>query len=264
MKRSPIGAVFALGGAAAIGLASWYLLVAPAGAQQQPAQQQPAQQQQAAPPAQQGASNQSLGLRQGQDPFAAQAQQQSAPAQQPLQNPFAVPARNSFAPTQSQQAAQPPAMQQQAAPQQAVQNPFAVQPANRPAASPGQQSNPGCEKLVTLLTSRREMMGKINETAKEKKKLDAQMACGLFTKLSANGNETVKWMNTNKDWCGVPDQLIANLKTDNEKVSNFRGQACKAAAQIEEMKKNGGQPGQGGLLGGNGLSGEMKIPSGAL
>jgi hypothetical protein len=253
MKRSVGRAVYMCGRVAVIGLAvgaAGLALVVPAGAQQQPAQQQPAQQQPAQqqqggfPAAQpQGFSNaQPLGLRQGQDPFApTQPQQQAAPQQQPARNPFAA---------------------QQAAPQQAVQNPFAVQPQNQ--AAP-QQGGAGCDKLVTLLTTRREMMSKINEAAKAKQKMDAPTACSAFTKLTANGNEAIKWMSANKDWCRIPDQFIASVKNDNEKVSTIRGQACKVAAQIEQMKKNGGgQPGGGGLMGGNGLSGEMKIPSGAL
>jgi hypothetical protein len=239
MKRSVAQAVWVFG-VAVIGVAAamgGLGLLAPASAQQQGAQQQ-----QAAPPAQQ--QGQPLGLRPGQDPF-------SVPAKN------ALPQQQSAAPFGAQPQQQ--ALPQQDAPQQAVQNPFAVPAQN---AAPQQGANAGCDKLVTLLTTRREMMTKINESAKKKQKLDAPTACVLFTKLTANGNEAIKWMSANKEWCRIPDQFITSVKNDNEKVTAIRGQACKVAEQIEQAKKNGGQP--GGLLGGSGLSGEMKVPSGAL
>ena len=244
MKRSVAQAVWVFGKVAVIGVAAamgGLGLLAPAGAQQQGAQQQ-----QAAPPAQQ--QGQPLGLRPGQDPFSVPAKN-ALPQQQSVQVPFGAQPQQSL----PQQA--PP----QDAPQQAVQNPFAVPAQN---AAPQEGANAGCDKLVTLLTARRDMMTKINESAKKKQKLDAPTACVLFTKLTANGNEAIKWMSANKEWCRIPDQFITNVKNDNEKVTAIRGQACKVAEQIEQAKKNGGQP--GGLIGGSGLSGEMKVPSGAL
>ena len=125
---------------------------------------------------------------------------------------------------------------QQQGPQQAMQNPFAVPAQN----APQQGASAGCDKLVTLLTARRDMMTKINEAAKNKQKLDAPTACVLFTELTTNGNEAIKWMAANKEWCSIPDQFITNIKNDNEKMANVRGRACKVA---EQMKKNGSQPG---------------------
>jgi hypothetical protein len=254
MKRSVAQAVWVFGKVAVIGLAAatgGLGLLASASAQQQGAQQQ-----QAAPPAQQ--QEQPLGLRPGQDPFSVPAKN-ALPRQQSAA-PFGAQPQQQVLPQQAfpQQAAPQQAAPQQAAPQQAVQNPFAVPAQN---AAPQQGANAGCDKLVTLLTARRDMMTKINESAKKKQKLDAPTACVIFTKLTANGNEAIKWMSANKEWCSIPEQFITNVKNDNEKVTAIRGQACKVAEQIEQMKKNGGQ---GGLLGGSGLSGEMKVPSGAL
>jgi hypothetical protein len=260
MKRSVARALSLFGRLAVIGLAAatgGLGLPAPAGAQQQGAQQQ-----QAAPPAQQ--QEQPLGLRPGQDPFSVPAKN-ALPRQQSAA-PFGAQPQQQALPQQAfpqrtapqQQAAPQQAAPQQGAPQQAVQNPFAVPAQN---AAPQEGANAGCDKLVTLLTARRDMMTKINESAKKHQKMDAPTACGLFTKLSANGNEAIKWMSANKEWCRIPDQFITSVKNDNEKVTTIRGQACKVAEQIEHAKKNGGQ---GGLMGGSGLSGEMKIPSGAL
>jgi hypothetical protein len=259
MKRSAARAVSVFGRVAVIGLVAatgGLGLLVPADAQQG------AQQQQAAPPAQQ--QGQSIGLRPGQDPFSVPAKN-ALPQQQQQAAPFGAQPQQQALPQQAlpqqaapQQAAPQQGAPQQDAPQQAVQNPFAVPAQN---AAPQQGANAGCDKLVTLLTARRDMMTKINESAKKKQKLDAPTACVLFTKLTANGNEAIKWMSANKEWCRIPDQFITSVKNDNEKVTAIRGQACKVAEQIEQAKKNGGQ---GGLIGGSGLSGEMKVPSGAL
>src|SRR5262245_36254453 len=247
MKRSVAQAVWVFGKVAVIGVAAatgGLGLLAPAGAQQQGAQ--PSAEQQGQP----------IGLRPGQDPFSVPAKN-ALPRQQSAA-PFGAQPQQQALPQQAfpQQAAPQQAAPQQGAPQQAVQNPFAVPAQN---AAPQQGANAGCDKLVTLLTARRDMMTKINESAKKKQKLDAPTAGVLFTKLTANGNEAIKWMSANKEWCSIPDQFITNVKNDNEKVTTIRGQACKVAEQIEQAKKNGG-----GMLGGSGLSGEMKVPSGAL
>ena len=99
------------------------------------------------------------------------------------------------------------------------------------------------------------------------KKLDARQACTIFGKLATNGTTLLKWAESNKEWCQIPDQFLQNIKSEHEKVVSVRGQACGAVAKIAEMEKKArqqAQEGGGGLLGGPGLNGEYKIPRGAL
>jgi hypothetical protein len=74
----------------------------------------------------------------------------------------------------------------------------------------------------------------------------------------------LKWLETNKDWCQVPDQIVETVKLDQSRAGEMRGKACKALAQQEEMKKKAAQGGGSGLMGGDGLTGSFKIPQGAM
>lgn len=98
-----------------------------------------------------------------------------------------------------------------------------------------------------------------------KKKMDAKTACAGFGRLVANGASIIKWAETNKDWCQVPDSFIEGMKADHAKAQEIRAKACNVAAKIMQMEKqaksgNGGS----GLLGGGGLTGPTTLPQGAL
>lgn len=141
------------------------------------------------------------------------------------------------------------------------------------ASSPVQAQTPppGCEKMQSLLIQRKALVDGIQKLSKGGKKMDARAACGAFGKLVSNGGETVKWMDSNKAWCQIPDTFLEGLKQDHVKATSIRAQACKVAAQMQEMEKRaraqaaqGGGGGGGGLLGGPGLTGQRHIPGGAL
>lgn len=134
-----------------------------------------------------------------------------------------------------------------------------------------QTAPPGCEKMQSLLLQRKAFVDNIQKLSKGGKKMDARAACGAFGKLVSNGGETVKWMEANKAWCQIPDNFLDGLKQDHVKATGIRGQACKVAAQMQEMEKRaraqaaqGGGGGGGGPLGGPGLTGQRSIPAGAL
>ncbi|MGI6244722.1 MAG: hypothetical protein ACOYJQ_03010 [Pseudochelatococcus sp.] len=126
-----------------------------------------------------------------------------------------------------------------------------------------------CEKISTYLEDRKKLVGRINKLGKRP---DAKSACSLFGNLVSNGNATLKWLETNKDWCQIPDQFIQGFKADNAKASQIRGQACKAATQQAAMEKRARevqrqQSQQSPMLGGNAgdpVTGQMRIPQGAL
>ena len=97
--------------------------------------------------------------------------------------------------------------------------------------------------------------------------MDPKAACAAFGKLVANGTTTLKWAEANKDWCQIPEQFIEGIKTDHEKVTKIKGQACTVAAKVIEMEKKAASGQSGGpasLLGGGGLEGTFKMPQGAL
>jgi hypothetical protein len=132
-------------------------------------------------------------------------------------------------------------------------------------AGPALAQSAACQQLGTYLTERKSLVDVVQKLGGKDKKMDPKAACTAFGKLVTNGATTLKWAETNKDWCQVPDQFIEGIRADHEKVTKIRGQACSAAAkQVELEKKARSGQGAGGLLGGGGLEGSYKIPQGAL
>ena len=121
----------------------------------------------------------------------------------------------------------------------------------------------GCGDLQTHLTQRKTIAEKLS--VKSGKKLDARVACAGFAPLVANGATLIKWAETNRDWCQVPDSFIQGVKTDHAKAVSIRGQACGMVAKQQQLEKQAREGGGGsGLLGGGGLSGQSRMPQGAL
>jgi hypothetical protein len=125
-----------------------------------------------------------------------------------------------------------------------------------------------CQEGAKLIQERQTIVQQLNKAGGKDKKLDPRMACGAFGKLLANGEQSLKWIETNKDWCQIPDQVADNLKQEHEKVKEIRGQACQAAAKIAQMEKQARQQQQKQQQSNNpfggGLTGQYKVPQGAL
>ena len=124
-----------------------------------------------------------------------------------------------------------------------------------------------CQEGGKHLQERQDLVKQLNSLGS--KKVDPSKACTMLTKLTANGSKAISWLDANKDWCQIPEQFANNFREDHKRVTDLRGKACKAAVQQTEMMRKARQAAQnggggGGLLGGPGLSGEYKIPQGAL
>jgi hypothetical protein len=133
------------------------------------------------------------------------------------------------------------------------------------ATAPAQAQSATCQQLGPQMMERKSLVEAVQKLAGKDKKMEPKAACAAFGKLAANGTTMLKWAETNKDWCHVPDHFVEGIKNDHEKVLKIRGQACGAAAKQAELEKKA-RSGQGGsgLLGGDGLEGTFKIPQGAL
>ena len=59
-----------------------------------------------------------------------------------------------------------------------------------------------------------------------KAKADRKELCTLMTSFVAAETTVVKFLQDNKVWCGVPDQVIAVSKANHEKSLKFRTMAC--------------------------------------
>jgi hypothetical protein len=131
------------------------------------------------------------------------------------------------------------------------------------AAAPAQSAS--CQDAQKFLGERQSLIQQINKLGGKDKKVDPRAACGILGKLVANGEAGVKWLDANKDWCQVPDQFAQGFKQDHDHSKEMRTKACQAAAQLTQMEKQARQQSkQGGNPFGGGLTGEYKVPQGAL
>jgi hypothetical protein len=139
-------------------------------------------------------------------------------------------------------------------------------------AAPALAQVSGCQdgqKIIAERHSLGEQLKKLSGgDAKKRKPLDPRTACGIFTKLSTNGETGMKWMAANKDWCLIPEQVVQGFSAEHKRIQEVKGQACQAAAKMAEMEKRAKQAQQQqqgqGLLGGGGLTGSYTMPKGAL
>lgn len=144
--------------------------------------------------------------------------------------------------------------------------PLALAALSAPASA---QSSP-CLDIQKHIEERKAIVARLQALGGKNKKVDPKEACAMFGKLVTNGASTLKWAETNKDWCQVPDSFVEGMKNDHNRASQLKSNACGAAAKMAEMERKARQQAQqggnksGGLLGGPGLSGEYKIPQGAL
>jgi hypothetical protein len=142
-------------------------------------------------------------------------------------------------------------------------------------AAPALAQASGCQDGQKIIAERNTLGQQISKLTKDdgkKKQIDARAACPLFTKMVVNGDAGLKWMTANKDWCQIPDQVIEQFTEAHKQIQTVKGQACLAAAKMNEMEKRAKQAaaqqqqqgGGRGLLGGGGLTGSYSMPKGAL
>ena len=102
------------------------------------------------------------------------------------------------------------------------------------------------QKLVQRRVAEMATMKKIADSAKaEHKQIDPEVFCAKSGGLVAADNAVTAYFQKNKDWCQVPDEVIANFKTAATQDAGMSGKACKVAAQLKKMKEqaaNGGGP----------------------
>ena len=55
-------------------------------------------------------------------------------------------------------------------------------------------------------------------------------ACKLFNAFSAAEEKMLKYAETNAVWCGIPLQIIQQIKQSHAKTTEFRTRICQAAA----------------------------------
>ncbi len=134
------------------------------------------------------------------------------------------------------------------------------------AATPALAQSGSCADGQKYFATRQSLLEQFNKTAVKNKQIDPRAACPILTKMVANGDAGVKWLEGNKDWCQVPPQMAENFTQAVGKFKELRGKACQMAAKMNAMEKQAKEQAQKGAGGGfsGGLTGEFKVPQGAL
>ena len=73
---------------------------------------------------------------------------------------------------------------------------------------------------------------KLNVLAKASKgKLDPVASCPVLRGLVGAEGQLIKYLDSNKNWCNVPDETLVNLRTADAKSQGFAQKACEIATQ---------------------------------
>jgi hypothetical protein len=81
--------------------------------------------------------------------------------------------------------------------------------------------------------------------ASKGKQIDPAIFCEKTNGVVATENAMIAYLEKNKDWCGFPDEMLDNLKTNHAKNVAFNARACKVAGEMKKAKEqaaNGGGP----------------------
>jgi hypothetical protein len=81
-----------------------------------------------------------------------------------------------------------------------------------------------CNDFSKLATEAQKRSALVREAMKSK--ADRKELCTLMTSFVAAETNVVKFLQDNKTWCGVPDQVITASKASHEKSLKFRTAAC--------------------------------------
>lgn len=102
----------------------------------------------------------------------------------------------------------------------------------------GGQAFADCSTDIGALSKKRQdLIDELNRTAKAapKGQLDPTTSCPKLRTLAAAEQTMLAYMQKNKDWCNIPDDVVNNFAGAAEKSKQISAKACQVA---EQMKKN--------------------------
>jgi hypothetical protein len=119
-----------------------------------------------------------------------------------------------------------------------------------------------CQDDFQKLSARRmNQIGALNKLGKASSgKMDPMAACPMARQLSAIEGEMLSYMEKNKEWCAIPDQVLGNFKEARAKTLNFASQACAVAAKVKKMQEQQREQ----AAAGGGVGQVQKLPAGPL
>lgn len=96
-----------------------------------------------------------------------------------------------------------------------------------------QQQMPPCvQEFFKLRDDAEKKAGAIK--AANERKASPKEACVLFTAFSASQAKMLKFVNENGQWCGIPPNVIEQIKQGTAKVNEIRTRVCQVAAAPQQ------------------------------
>ena len=96
-----------------------------------------------------------------------------------------------------------------------------------PGAAPAQTGTVQCNDFLKLRGDAEQRAGAIR--AASERKAERKDVCALVQRFTAAEAAVVKFLDANKTWCGVPDQVVQQAKANHEKTLKFRTEVCTEA-----------------------------------
>jgi len=98
------------------------------------------------------------------------------------------------------------------------------------------------DDLQKLSLKREAELNRVNGIvrAAKGKPMDPEMFCKQSGGLNTAEAALIAYMEKNKDWCTIPDEVISALKANHVKSLAFTAKACSVAAQIKKQQEAGG------------------------
>jgi hypothetical protein len=100
---------------------------------------------------------------------------------------------------------------------------------NHPASAQMAQGPSPCEGFIPLRDAAQQKA--MAFSAAEKRHADRKELCAVLTRFSVAEAAALKYLEANKTWCGIPDEVVASAKTNHEKTLKFRTVVCSPAPQ---------------------------------
>jgi hypothetical protein len=100
----------------------------------------------------------------------------------------------------------------------------------QPAPQQDQQQAPPCvQEFMKLRTDTEKKAMAIRQASA--RKASPKEACGLFNSYSVAEERMLKYATDNTVWCGIPQQIVDQIKTSHTRTAELRTKICNAAAQ---------------------------------
>jgi hypothetical protein len=107
--------------------------------------------------------------------------------------------------------------------------PLCASVASAQAPSPSPQQAPPCIQEFFKLREDTEKKAAAIKAANERK-APPREACQLFGALMTAQTKMLKYASENTTWCGIPQQVVEQIKEANVKITDIRTKVCQAAA----------------------------------